>query len=200
MSILGCSECSHWVSSRDEFCPNCGTPNPLADKSVSVAVATAISVAACTARGAVGDGAGSIFSSLACPYCSADLWPPPRHSGTKCRWCLQKVDIDRTADGLCSLVGFGKGVAEQQWAEYQAARTASLEHHPEPLKRLNRTWLRRYADLGLEVRVEVNGEGCPSCRKLAQQVYAASYPPVLPNPSCSNRICCCEYRPVMPAK
>jgi hypothetical protein len=151
-----------------------------------------------TPRGAVADGAGAIFAGVACPNCLADQWPLPKHSGTPCRACGMKFDIDRTADGISTLVVFGQGIAEGDWAEYQAARSACLLRNPRPLHRINIRRLRRYAELGLWVRIECLGQGCESCRKQAQGVYASEYPPVLPNPCCANGICVCEYRPMMP--
>ena len=48
------------------------------------------------------------------------------------------------------------------------------------------------------VRVLVGPESCPSCRSLADRVYALDQAPVLPNPSCTSPGGCrCAYRPVM---
>lgn len=155
---------------------------------------------------AVDDGVGHIFDATKCPYCRAEQSPPPKRSGTKCTSCGEKVDIDRTLDGICSLVRLGEGNAEKEWADHQAAEIAYWQDDPKPLGRIYRRWLKRYARLGLRVCVEVwtgEGHGCRSCREIGQGDYAPSKAPALPNPSCTasdNGKCVCQYRPVMPER
>jgi hypothetical protein len=158
------------------------------------------SVGPATGRHAVDDGAGHIFDVTACPYCGAEWSPLPKRSGAKCKSCAEKVGIDRTLDGICTLVRDGEGIAERDWQERGAAMSENYEHRTGPLRDYYRRQLARYASLGLWVSIRLGSNGCRSCRKL-QGVYWPQNAPTLPNPDChsDNRICFCEYRPVMPA-
>ena len=138
---------------------------------------------------------GRPYATVACPYCSSALNPPPQRN-KRCPSCGQTIHVvTDPAEGIRLLLTEADAKIAGELIEADRVKALNEAH-----ARDARQELREYVAEGstaVEVRVELfDGEPCAACRALGGRRFPIREAPKIPPAGCSCPGGCeCEYDP-----